>query len=146
MVWELHEAKSESEEAFRSGLNCCESMLTTSIKLLDLDLPKEVVHMGRFFRRGIGETGCICGAMVGGVMMLSYLMHDHPKGLEAVQHFETAFKQRHKATCCRVIRKSQNVLSRLTNKECEKLTGDTAFLLFQILQSYQLPLKKVTQS
>lgn len=130
------QAKEYATDIFKQTDNCCKSMLQTSIQLLDLPLPKEVVHMGSFYRKGLAETGCICGALAGGMMILGYILHDHPKGLEAAKKFEKKFKEQNGATCCRVIHKGQGIMNRFTGNGCCALTGEAAALLFEIIKEY----------
>lgn len=130
------EAQALAGEAFQAGYNCCESMLKVSIDLLNLEIPRGVIRMGHFFRKGIAESGCVCGALAGGVMVLGFVMGEHLKGKEAVQRFQKGFKEQQGSTCCRVIRKGHNLFDKFTNRECRELTANSALLLFEILLSY----------
>ncbi|OEF95927.1 C-GCAxxG-C-C family (seleno)protein [Desulfuribacillus alkaliarsenatis] len=130
-------AKEYAKDIFKQSDNCCKSMILTSIQLFDIPLPKEVANMGAFFRKGLAETGCICGALAGGMMIIGYVLHDHPKGLEAAKEFERRFKERNTATCCRVIHKKQGLMNRFTGNGCCELTGDAARDLFELIHKYK---------
>jgi C_GCAxxG_C_C family probable redox protein len=136
-------AKDYAMDIFKQTDNCCKSMLETSIELLDLPLPKEVVHLGSFYRKGLAETGCICGALAGGMMIIGYVLHDHPNGLEAAKKFEKKFKEQNRSTCCRVIHKDQGIMNKFTGSGCRTLTGDAAALLFEIIREYDADFGKV---
>lgn len=120
---------SRAEEFFRAGYNCCESMIKACIEVYDLPLPEETYLLGKFFRLGVAESGCICGALAGGVMMLGYLAGagDYDKSL--AQRFREGFVAEFGSTCCRVIRKQQSLTGRLRNKKCREITASAARLL-----------------
>ncbi|OEH84966.1 hypothetical protein BHU72_07180 [Desulfuribacillus stibiiarsenatis] len=130
-------AKDKAMEAFKQKSNCCESMIRTSIELLELPIPPEVVNMGRFFQKGVAGSGCVCGALAGGMMILGYVLHDHPRGLEAAKKFEQGFREQNSSTCCRVIHKKQGMLNKITGSGCCSLTGNSAELLFSIIEEYK---------
>ena len=123
-----------AENLFRNGFNCCESMLKSSIEVLNLPLPEDAYLMGRFFREGVAGSGCICGALVGGIMMLGFLSKGNIYGVEKAEHFKNKFIEEYGSTCCRVIRKKQSLTERFRNKQCKQITKFSAGLLCEMLQ------------
>lgn len=113
---------------FTKGLNCCESMIRTMLDLSGLDLPDQVVNMGRHFRWGMG-AGCACGALVGGVMMLGILK---PEEADLGQELHQKFINEYGSACCRTIRKKQGILNRVTNDKCREITARTAEIVTEI--------------
>lgn len=124
-----------AEELFRQGLNCCESIIKAGIEVFQLPLPEDTYRIGRFFRQGIAESGCICGALAGGIMMLGYLADDYNKDIRLAEQFRTEFVSKFGTTCCRVIRQKQSFTGKLRNRECREITGFSAGLLYEILNS-----------
>lgn len=121
-----------AEELFRQGLNCCESLLKACIEEFQLPLPEDTYRLGRFFRQGIAESGCICGALAGGMMILGYRDGDYNRGLVLADQFRAGFAGKFGSTCCRVIRRKQSFAARLWNSECREITGFSAGLVYEL--------------
>lgn len=124
-----------AEELFNQGFNCCESIISACVEVLTLSLPRDVSLMGKFFGKGVVGSGCICGALAGGVMIFGYASGQCEIEKEAVDSFRREFINRFGSTCCRVIRKKQSVTGRWSNKECRELTKFTASMLIRAIQS-----------
>lgn len=122
-----------AEELFASGYNCCESIIKASVEIFDLPLPEDIHLMGRFFQRGLAGSGCICGALAGGMMMLGYLSGAEKNGLSQAEAFRTGFVEKFGSSCCRVIRKKQSIVERFRSRECKMITRYTAEKLQDIL-------------
>ncbi|MDT3698411.1 MAG: C-GCAxxG-C-C family (seleno)protein [Thermincola sp.] len=129
----MEKIAARAEELYREGLNCCESMLKASIEELRLPLPEDTYRLGRFFREGIAESGCICGALAGGIMILGYQAGDYKRDLPLAERFRAGFVGKFGSTCCRVIRRKQSFIGKLWNRECRELTGFSAGLLYELL-------------
>lgn len=124
-----------AEELFREGYNCCESLIKSSIEILNLPLPPETYLMGKFFRLGVAESGCICGALAGGTMVLGYLAGEGKYRPELAQRFRDEFVDKFGSACCRVIRKNQAITGRFRNKKCREITGFAAGVLHSLAGS-----------
>ncbi|MDA8236035.1 MAG: C-GCAxxG-C-C family protein [Clostridia bacterium] len=122
-----------AEELFRQGYNCCESMIKASIEIFELPLPESTYLMGRFFRQGVAESGCICGALAGGVMMLGFIAGEHKQNVDLAKKFQKDFIRQFGSSCCRVIRKNHSLLDKFSTKECKLITRYTAGKLQEIL-------------
>lgn len=129
-----------AEELFASGYNCCESVIKASVEIFELPLPEDIHLMGKFFQRGLGGAGCVCGALAGGMMMLGYITGKEKKGLSQAEEFRTGFIEKFGSSCCRVIRKKRPVIERFRSKECKMITGFTAEKLQEVLNlDYKQP-------
>lgn len=115
-------------EYFAQGLNCCENIIRTMLDLSGLDMPDQLVNMGRHFSRGMG-AGCTCGALAGGVMMLGLLK---PEAADLGQELHKKFIDEYGSACCRTIRKKHGILDRVTNDKCRDITARTAEIVIDI--------------
>lgn len=122
-----------AEVYFRQGLNCCESILKAGNEILNLSLPDNVYLLGRLFREGTG-SGCICGALAGGLMVLGYMARDIKNPEIIADKFRSKFIENFGSTCCRVIRKQQSAIQRLRNNECRRITKISAGLIRECLR------------
>lgn len=113
---------------FLEGNNCCESIIRTMMDLTGTELPASAVHLGRYFRRGMG-AGCVCGALVGGVMMLGLLKPNSEADLG--QELHEKFVTEYGSACCRNIRRKQGLLNRVTNEKCRQITARTAEMVME---------------
>lgn len=124
----------QAEEYFRQGFNCCESVIKASIETMELPLPEETYRMGKFFRRGVAGSGCICGALAGGMMMLGYMAGEQGD-LDLAEQYRRDFVARFGSTCCRVIRKKQSITELFRAKECREITRFSGAKLQEILNN-----------
>lgn len=122
-----------AEELFRSGYNCCESMIKSSVEIFELPLPENIHLMGRFFRQGIAKSGCVCGALAGGIMMLGLLCGEDKRGLNLAEEFRNHFVKRFGSTCCRVLRKNESLLDKINHKQCRNITKFSAATLYTLI-------------
>ncbi|MDD7444558.1 MAG: C-GCAxxG-C-C family (seleno)protein, partial [Clostridiales bacterium] len=71
----------DAEDNFRNGFFCCEALMQAIRDNFELDVPKEVIAMSSGMAVGVGGSGCICGALNGGVMALGmFFGRTEPKG------------------------------------------------------------------
>ena len=67
---DLAKVQADAEESFRKGFFCCEAVMETMIDHFKLDVPQETIRMASGMAVGVGKSGCICGALNGGVLAL----------------------------------------------------------------------------
>ena len=60
----------EAEKNFKKGYYCCEALMATIRNEFKLDVPEEVIAMSSGMAVGAGKSGCICGALNGGILAL----------------------------------------------------------------------------
>lgn len=126
-----------AEELFGQGFNCCESIIKSSIETLKLPLPENTYLMGTFFREGVASSGCICGALAGGIMILGFIAGKDKKNIDLAKDFRAKFVKQFGSTCCRVLRKEQSFADRLTRKKCREITRFAAEILNQGLVEWK---------
>ena len=90
------------------------------------------------FGGGIGESGCMCGALTGAIFVLNMLLgrtsnkQDRHIAYKAAKEFHDIFKAKYGSTCCRVLNKHE-----YETKEhlvtCLKITGNTGKMLMEFL-------------
>lgn len=125
------QAKRTAEEYFRRGqYYCSEAVVQTINDLLGRPLPQEVVRMASGFPIGIGKSGCVCGAISGGVMALG-LKYGRTapcepmpeRMLAAAAELHDYIRDLYKSTCCRVLVRGMEFGSPERKEHCIKITG-----------------------
>ncbi|HEX3032333.1 MAG TPA: C-GCAxxG-C-C family protein [Bacillota bacterium] len=132
-------AKQKAGGYFKDGYNCAEATLKTANELLNLGLAPEMEKMATTFGGGMGQAGCICGALVGGNMALGLIKgrtstaQDRMPAYEAARELHNRFKEKFGSTCCRVLNPGGDYDSIEHKKRCLKYTGNTAGLVLEYL-------------
>jgi len=131
----------EAEDLFRSGkLFCSEAVFHVINKHLGYPVPEEAVRIASGFPIGIGKTGCVCGALSGGVMALGLKFGrsapggQAPKILEASGKLAERFKNRFVHTCCREITKAVQFASQDRREKCIAITGAVVVDVLELLE------------
>jgi C_GCAxxG_C_C family probable redox protein len=81
---------------------------------------------------GLGESGCLCGAVSGAVLAMGLFLgqsgaHKHRREIrQAALELHALFKERHRSTCCRVLSRDVKNDASAHFKQCASLTGDGA--------------------
>jgi len=130
----IKKARETAEEYFRRGdYYCSESVLMTINNALGEELPPEIVKMASGFPIGIGKSGCLCGAVSGGVMALGLAYGRTEPGAEMPDSFANNAKlhdyiiKKYGSTCCRVLtRDFADFASKERAEHCIKITGEVA--------------------
>lgn len=94
-------------ETFKSGFNCCQSII--SVYGPDLGLEKELALLvSSGFGGGLGRTGEVCGAVTGAIMVLGLkfgytIFSDEAKEkiYNIVREFITRYKERNNSILCK---------------------------------------------
>lgn len=129
-----------AEGYFKRGeFFCSEAVVKTINDLLGKPFPEEVTKLASGFPVGIGKSGCVCGAVSGGVMALGMAygrchgeqMHDEMFRHSADLHDH--IKQMYKSTCCRVMVKNFEFGSPERKAHCVKITGEVAAFIAEKL-------------
>jgi C_GCAxxG_C_C family probable redox protein len=110
---------------FDGGYNCAQAVLQATTGRCD----PEFLAMAEAFGAGIGESGCLCGAVSGGVMALGLNGRSGRSG-ELVAAFRDTFR----TTCCRGLSKDYQWLSRNHLANCRHITTTTAAMVEKLLQ------------
>ena len=120
---QLENSADKAGALFDGGYNCAQAVLQATTGRND----SELLVMADAFGGGIGESGCLCGAVTGGVMALA-LLGDGGRNGELVQ----AFRREFGTTCCRGLSKSYRWLSPEHKANCRRLTVRAAELVEEL--------------
>ena len=119
---------------------CTESVLLAINQSLGGGLTEEqAVALGAGFTIGIGGSGCLCGAISGGVMALGLFIggrhpHLHRKKIrQAAETLHKRWMEAHKSSCCRVLTKNVKDQRQEHFRQCAAFTGEAARLTAELL-------------
>jgi C_GCAxxG_C_C family probable redox protein len=135
--------------AFRSNLNCAQSVITAFLEDLHVD-QETVINMSNGFGAGMGRLQETCGAVTGAYMVFglynALLYKDIAQRKEAtysmIQQFNQEFSQIHQTTHCRDLLKcdlrtdeGQNHFydNNLGEKVCEKCIATSVSIVEKLL-------------
>ena len=133
------EARNKAGNYFKEGYNCSESIFLAFREYYGEDIDPKMVKLLTGFGGGLGESGCMCGALTSSVLVLNMIKgrtsntEDRKIAYELAKEFHNAFEQKFGATCCRALNKSPfESKEHLTT--CLKITGNTGKLLMEFIQ------------
>jgi C_GCAxxG_C_C family probable redox protein len=110
---------------FDGGMNCAQAVLQATTGVAD----PEIMAMAAAFGGGLGGSQCLCGAVSGGVMALGLRRKSKLSG-----ELVAAFRQRHRATCCKVLSAPFPWQSQDHRAQCRRLTVETAEMVARLLE------------
>ena len=67
------EMRNKAGNYFKEGYNCAEAIFLTYRELLDPKMDPAMVSLFTGFGSGIGESGCMCGALTGSIAALNMI-------------------------------------------------------------------------
>lgn len=108
---------------FDGDYNCAQAVLQATTGRND----PELLAMAGAFGGGIGQSGCLCGAVTGGVMALGLLGKGDRNG-----ELVAAFRREFKTTCCRGLSQNYQWLSREHKANCRHLTVQAAAIVVRL--------------
>ena len=137
------QARKKAEALYKKGkFLCSEAVFTVVNDHLGQPADSRMVKMASGFPVGIGHSGCICGALAGGVMALGLAngrekpgekMSDDMFPLSAELH--DRFIRRNKYVCCRKLIRHVEFGSSEHIKQCIKFTGEMAADVIDLLEN-----------
>ncbi|MCK8826822.1 C-GCAxxG-C-C family protein [Natroniella acetigena] len=135
------QVKEEAEELFNSGQFYCSEAIISSIKnQFELEISDRIIAMASGFPVGIGKSKCLCGAISGGVMAISYFFGRTTGGdqrveynLKLVNELQQSFKDKHGFLCCKVLTKGFDMASGEHKEQCASFTGEIAAKATEII-------------
>lgn len=131
----IQKIKKDAEDNFRGGYFCCEALMSSIRDNFELDVPKEVIAMSSGMAVGVGKSGCMCGAVNGGVLALGMFFgrteQRGPQGPQ-VQKIMALTNELHdwfkvasgkNAICCRILTKEFDMAQGEHKEQCIHFTG-----------------------
>ena len=124
-----------AEDNFRGGFYCCEALMAAIRDGFALDVPDEVIAMSSGMGVGVGHSGCLCGAVNGGVMALGMLFGrterkgpQDPRSQKVMQltsELLNWFKDNNgkHSSCCRVLTREFDMAKGEHKEQCVRFTG-----------------------
>jgi C_GCAxxG_C_C family probable redox protein len=131
---DLEKIKLTAEEYYRSGdFYCSEAVVKTIKDAFGLPVSDDVIAMASGFPVGIGNAGCLCGAVSGGVMALGMVFgrtapkdKKVDKAMKLSRELYDIFKKNHKTLCCRTLNRYMMMGTSRQMKQCIAFTGEMA--------------------
>jgi len=119
------EAKDIAGESFDAGDSCTLAVLRATLG----QISQELQAAASGFHSGIGKSGCLCGAVSGGVMALG-VKGAADRSAELISNFKAVFG----TTCCRGLSGGEEWMSEELLSSCRRITVTTAGLVESILR------------
>lgn len=121
-----------AENYYRNGeFSCSESVVKTMRDEFGLAVPDVIIALASGFSGGMGRSGCTCGAIAGGVMVLGMLFGRTQGGDPRVKHtmalareLHDGFQKRHRVLCCRVLTRGLQFGSTEHKNQCVSFVGE----------------------
>lgn len=133
------EARNKAGNYFKEGYNCAEAVFLTYRELLAPELDPSLVSLMTGFGGGLGESGCMCGALTGSITALNMIkarstnQTSRDEAYQLAREFTDKFTEKYGATCCRALNPYPfETKEHLTN--CLKITGNTSKMLAEFLE------------
>jgi C_GCAxxG_C_C family probable redox protein len=122
-------------------LECAEAVLSVLNRGFGGELSDALaVRLASGFPEGLGNSGCLCGALSGAVIALGLFLGRNGPGLgrglgvkKAAAALQQEFKSVYKSTCCRILTKNLAYGSRAHQRHCAGISGETARIAARIL-------------
>ena len=123
------------------GFCCSESVLVMLNQGFGVGLaPETAAGMGAGFCEGMGGAGCTCGALSGAIVGLGMVLGPYQKNgvgkklfRQLTQQMHDRFRERFKATCCRVLTKQVKQDKKAHFANCKMLTIGSAEIVVEMI-------------
>ena len=132
------EMRNKAGNYFKEGYNCTESIFLTYRELLAPNMDPAMVSLFTGFGSGVGESGCMCGALTGSIAALNIIkgrtsnLESRDEAYGLAKEFTDRFKEKYGVTCCSALNPHPfETREHLTN--CLKITGNTSKMLMDFI-------------
>lgn len=141
----LKKVQKDAEDSYRGGFFCCEAVMDAIRSNFEIDVPKEVIGMASAMSVGAGRSGCMCGALNGGILALGMVFGrteplgpkdpDVNKCMSYSNELHNWFKENNKknAVCCRVLTREFDMGKGEHKEQCIWFTGLCAWKVGEIM-------------
>ena len=123
--FEIEEYAVRAGEFIDVGQNCAQAVLQAVTGRSD----EEFLAMTEGFGGGIGDTGCVCGAVVGGVMALGLAGQ-----ADRADRLMESFKKTFRTTCCKGLTNDYEWMSMEHYAHCRQLVQTTTKIVDKLLK------------
>jgi len=129
---ELQRLHERAESLYLSGdFHCAEAVLKVILENFRTELPESIWTVASGFPRGVGGSGCICGALAGGTMAIGMFLgatstreEEVTKAMQLSRELHDRFKANHKATCCRALTRKLELGTPERKRQCAQFTAE----------------------
>lgn len=124
--------KEKATSYYQQGYSCSESVIQAAIDEGLCD--RSLLAVATAFSGGM-SSGCLCGAVAGAQMVLGYNFgktnskNNEETARAKAKEFIEEFKQKRKATCCRVLSSGMDFASPERKQNCTSIVGECAEIL-----------------
>jgi C_GCAxxG_C_C family probable redox protein len=132
------EVRNKAGNFFKEGYNCAEAIFLTYQPLLAPEIDSSLVRLFTGYGSGVGESGCMCGALTGSIAALNMIKGrtsnqvSRDEAYELAKEFTDRFTEKYGVTCCRALNPHPfESKEHLVN--CLKITGNTSKLMMEFL-------------
>jgi C_GCAxxG_C_C family probable redox protein len=140
-VIDLKLIRDEAGGLYRDGSYfCSEAIISTIRKHIDPEMPERTIAMGSGFPVGMGGSGCSCGAVAGGVIVLGYFFGrvnprdtDVDNAMELSKELHDSFQANHNVLCCKILTNEMVLGSKRHMEQCVAFTGEVAMKTAEII-------------
>lgn len=137
----MYNLKNISTDLFEQGYSCSESIVRAAYEsnLINSDVDIKLLNkLASAFSGGMGESGCLCGAVAGAQIVLGSILGREdkdifPKDIKAASRkLVESFKEKRKVTCCKALSAGYEFHSQERRQNCVGIVKDVA----EILEGY----------
>ena len=141
----VDKVRQDAEDNYRNGYFCCEALMAAIVDNFEMDVPREVIAMSSGMAVGAGKSGCMCGALNGGIMALGMVFgrtgQNGPKDPKVVKCMELThelhdyFREANgkHSNCCRVLTREFDMGAGEHKEQCIRFTGIAAKKVAEII-------------
>jgi len=135
----LNRIKNLSESYFKDGYYCSEAVLKAFEDVTGVSFSEDFKRSMTILGEGIGETGCICGAVSAATLIGGYfsgrteLSSDRKYAQKIGKTIIERFKAKYQTTCCKALKKRSEIIFGIGQyKHCPEMTSFCAQLIYKL--------------
>jgi C_GCAxxG_C_C family probable redox protein len=121
---------------FDKGRNCCQAVMLGGSEALGIEIPALLIESLSGAGGGLGLSGCLCGALLGGTLLLGLKKNEERnrrKVVKLTNRLHETFRQNFGSTCCRVLRKGLSFNDPKLKIHCRQITAETTRLAVELI-------------
>ncbi len=125
---------------FSCGYNCAQSVVLACSEVMGLESNPMIVNSCAGLGGGLGFSGCACGALLGGVLVIGAKHgsevpgRKNKKAHRLTEELYRRFKQEFSTPCCRSLRKGIDFKDKRLHEHCRRITAGTAGMVVELLE------------